>query len=162
MSRSRGKVVDRDRGWKKFRARGKELSKQPGVTVGLHAAEGGKQHKAGNDRGPPLTVLDVGTIHEFGLGLPERSFIRAWFDAAKPENYALAHRMLVRVMLGQISVEDALNQMGAYFAGQIQLFIAQNKVQPPDRPTTIAIKGSSVTLIDRGQLRQSLTWKVVK
>lgn len=157
---SHRKVVDRDRGWKKLRARGKEVAKEPGVTVGLHADEGGKPHKTSG--GEPLTILDVGTIHEFGLGMPERSFIRAWFDAAKPENHELASRMLTRILSGTITVETALGQMGAYFAGQVQLFIAANRVTPPDSPATIAIKGSSVTLIDDGTLRQSLTFKVQK
>lgn len=157
---SHRKVVDRDRGWKKFRGRAHELTKEPGVTVGIHAAEGSKAEPSRNGAAA-ATVLDVGWWNEMGLGVPERSFIRAWFDETKPENLSLAYAMLKRILDGSISVDDALNQMGALFAGRIQQRIAQG-VPPPNAPATIAIKGSSTPLIDSGQMRQAVTWKVQK
>lgn len=157
---SHRKVVDRDRGWKKFRANAHTLTKEPGVTVGVHAAEGSKAEK-GRGHAATATVLDVGWWNEFGLGVPERSFIRAWFDEAKGENLALAQTMLRRILEGSISIDDALNQMGALFAGRIQQRIAQG-IPPPNSPLTIALKGSSTPLIESGQLRQSVTWKVQK
>lgn len=157
---SHRKVVDRDRGWKKMRERAREIAKGPGVTVGVHAAEGAKA-EVGRDHSAAVTVLEVGFWNEFGLGVPERSFIRTWFDEAKPENLALAQQMLRRILHGSISLDDALNQMGALFAGRIQQRIAQG-VPPPNAPLTIALKGSSTPLIDTGQLRQSITWKLQK
>ena len=158
---SHRKVIDRDRGWKKFRARGEALANGPGVTVGIHANKGATPHKGKGKDERPLTILEVGYVNEFGLGVPERSFIRAWFDAAKPENVALAQRMLRRILKGQISLETALEQMGASFVGAIQKRIALG-VPPPNAPATIAAKGSSKPLIATGQMRQSVTFVVVK
>lgn len=157
---SHRKVVDRDRGWKKLRGNAQAIAKQPGVTVGVHAAEGARAETSRNGA-DAATVLDVAYWNEFGLGVPERSFIRAWFDEAKPENLALAQTMLKRILHGSISLDDALAQMGALFAGRIQQKIAQG-IPPPNAPATIALKGSSTPLVDSGQLRQSVTWKASK
>lgn len=158
----RARVVDKDRGWKKFRARAAELRKGPGVTVGVHAQEGQRAHAEHSETVPEgTTVLDVAFWNEFGLGVPERSFIRAWFDSARPDNLALAQRMLIRVLKGQTPLAQALDQMGAKFVGEIQRRIAQG-VPPPNAPMTIERKGSSKPLIDLGQMRQSLTWKAHK
>lgn len=155
---SRGKVVDRDKGWKKFRARADQIHRGPGVTVGVHAQEGAKAHAAKASGAADASVLEIAYVNEFGLGVPERSFIRAWFDAAGPTNVAIANRMLARILKGQISLETALAQMGASFVGAIQARMAQG-IPPPNAPATIAAKGSSKPLIDTGQLRQSVTWK---
>ena len=56
--------------------RTKKLARQRGVTVGVHSGEGAAPSGDG-----ALSVLDVATIHEFGLGHnPERSFVRAFAD----------------------------------------------------------------------------------
>ena len=101
-------------------------------------------------------------VHEFGLGQEERSFVRAWFDATKGENLALAQMILRRILAGRITLEQGLEQLGLKLAGGIQQFIADNRVVPGDSEETKERKGSSVTLIDRGQLRQSLTYQVRK
>jgi hypothetical protein len=157
------KVVDRDRGWKKYKERARGVSKErPGVTVGVHAGEGAALHSMKDKHRPEgLTVLEVAYINEFGLGVPERSFIRAWFDASEPENLRLAMRMLRGILSGTIALEDALAQMGAKFAGEVQRRIAQG-IPPPNAPATIAAKGSSTPLVASGQMRQSVTWKVAR
>ena len=44
------------------------------LTAGIHATEGGESHSNG------LTNADVGSFHEFGFGVPQRSWLRAYFD----------------------------------------------------------------------------------
>lgn len=51
------------------------------ATVGIHEADG-SQPKVDYDRkASSATLSEIAAAHEFGLGVPERSFIRAWFDA---------------------------------------------------------------------------------
>ena len=154
------KVTTRDRGYRKFVSRVASLHTPRGVTIGIHAQAGAEEHAEahGVHANRPLTVLEVAVINEFGLGVPERSFIRAWFDSAQPQNQALAEHMLRRILKGEIDLETALAQMGAKFAGEVQKFIAAG-VPPPNAPLTIARKGSSKPLIDSGQMRQAVTWQ---
>lgn len=157
MGGARFKVTTRDRGRKRFDKTIAELKKEPGVKVGVQASEAAKVHPQRDKSAEPETVLDVAIWNEFGIGVPERSFIRAWFDEARSANNALAMKQLKRVLKGQLTPKDALSQMGAVFVGQIQKRIAA-RIDPPNAPATIAAKGSSVPLIDEGVLRQSITW----
>lgn len=53
-------------------------------TVGIHEEDGAEQHPAENG-GRPLTMGELGAIHEFGTGtIPARSWLRAWFDEQAP------------------------------------------------------------------------------
>ena len=107
-----------------------------------------------------LTVLDVGTIHEFGLGnVPERSFIRGWADENKEKNAKTISLLMRSVAQGKRTAEDAANIIGLRFVGEIQRRM-RDRIPPPLKPATIARKGSDVPLIDTGQLRSSIQYKV--
>jgi hypothetical protein len=115
--------------------------------------------KAAADHGG-LTVGDLAEIHEFGLGVPERSFLRAWFDANREkiqETLRSAHR---QVLLGKLTPQKAGELIGMKFVGEIQTWIGSGKVKPPLAPSTIERKGSSVPLIDTGQLRAAISYLV--
>lgn len=156
------RVKTKDKGYKRYVDRARKLTKPQGVTVGIHADDGAQAHASRDDaKGAPATLLDVAIWNEFGYGVPERSFIRGWFDAAEPENMALAQRMLNRILKGELELKTALEQMGQKFVGQIQKRIAEG-IAPANSPATIAQKGSSTPLIDTGQLRQGLTYKASK
>ena len=115
--------------------------------------------KAAEDHGG-LTVGDVATFHEFGLGVPERSFVRSYVDRSKQAAQALARRCAEAVARG-VPAEAALNIIGMSHAAAIQEMIADG-IDPPLAPETIKRKGSSVPLIDTGQLRASVTWRIAK
>lgn len=115
--------------------------------------------KAAEDHGG-LTVGDVATFHEFGLGVPERSFIRNYVDRSKQAAQALARRCAEAVAKG-VPAEAALNIIGMSHASAIQEMIADG-IDPPLAEETIKRKGSSTPLIDTGQLRASVTWRIAK
>lgn len=117
--------------------------------------------KAGEDHGG-LTVGELAEIHEFGLGVPERSFLRAWFDGNRDkviERLRAAHR---QVLLGKLTPQKAGELIGMWAVGEIQKFIADGKVKPPLDQRTIDRKGSSVPLIDTGQLRSAISYAVTE
>lgn len=146
------KRIDTDRGYKKLVDRLKKIGKAE-VTVGIHADEGGAGYPNGT------TVLDVGIFNEFGTSrIPPRSFIRAWFDEAQEEGHRKLKELVAKVPQGE-SVDKALEKFGLWAVGQVQARIASN-IPPPNAPSTVAKKGSSTTLIDTGQLRSSITYKV--
>jgi hypothetical protein len=138
------KIKDTDKGYKKLM---KELAKKKSVTVGVHDAEGSKDHGG-------VTVLDVATWNEFGTDkIPARSFIGAWFD----ENREVGKSKLLELL--QKDSKKAYELFGLWAVGQIQQRIA-NSIPPPNAPSTVKAKGSSVPLINTGQLRQNVTFRV--
>lgn len=147
------------------------------VTVGVHADDGAAQHVA-NDTGEPqpLTVADIATFHEFGVGpfsvmsafgadgaasvhehpgIPQRSFIRAWFDESQEFIVATLQSQMQLVVAGKLTAEQAGARIALAFEGSMKQRISRG-IPPPNAPSTIARKGSSKPLIDRGQLRNSI------
>lgn len=145
------RVVDRDKGYKTVLKRYSALGSK--LIVGV--PNDGQMHVDTN-----LTVFDLAVVHEFGvpqLGIPERSFIRAWFDENEQKVRASILKMTQLVALGKYTQEQALNLLGQRWVAEIQKRIAA-RIPPPLKPATIDRKGSDVPLIDTGQLRSSITY----
>jgi hypothetical protein len=113
----------------------------------------------GDDDHAGLTVAELAAIHEFGLGVPERSFIRGWYDENIDQIRELIKKQLARVARGEVSEVNAWKQLGALFVAQIQKRIVE-RIPPPLAESTIKAKGSDVPLVDTGQLKSSITFKV--
>lgn len=104
----------------------------------------------------------IGAVHEFGSpahGIPERSWLRSSLTESRDKFVALNKRNLVRIMEGQMSVDQALSQLGAFAAGQAQKKIASGPFAEL-LARTIKRKGSSKPLNDTGNMRQSVTFEV--
>ena len=88
------KLKDVDHGYRELFRRVFADGPRVSVEVGIFSDEGAKEYVPKADRGgapaAPVTVLQVGLWNEFGLGVPERSFIRAYFDQQGPHLRALA------------------------------------------------------------------------
>lgn len=151
------RIKDTDHGFKKLLADVKAASKGAGVSVGVHAKEGDDPHRGKSEN--PMTVLDVAIVNEFGLGVPERSFIRSWFDENPGPNAELLRKAVKFVLTGQKTLPEAFELIGLKLTGEIQKRISRG-IPPPNAPSTIAEKGSSKPLIDSGQLRSSITYLV--
>ncbi len=162
-------VTDTDNGAKALFARlvaGNDVS----LSVGIHADAGAKPYtprpkktdrtKKGATAGPPITLVELGEIHEFGLGVPQRSWLGDWFDEGQGTMKQQLHGVCVAVLKEKIeSFDQGLEQLGNLYVAQIQKRIAQG-IEPANSPITIAMKGSSVPLIDTGQFRGAITYKV--
>ena len=121
------------------------------VSVGVHG-------DAGDEEGTPLA--QYASANEFGTEkIPERSFIRSTVDAEMSNLKAIRNKALLQIALGRLAPRQGIALIGVYLQGKIQEKIASN-VPPPNAPATIAAKGSSVTLIDTGRMRQAITYEV--
>ena len=146
------------------------------AVVGIRQEKGGERY---HGEGPPgarhavaggLTLAEIATVLEFGapsVGIPERPYLRDTFDlnaaryeeiltlgikeATKPANLEHFDAELRKVI--EITAIAAV--------GDVQEAIATPGAFAPNAPLTIAIKGSSVPLIDTGRLRQSIDYEVV-
>jgi hypothetical protein len=145
------------------------------VTVGVHGDDGAQAHVANDVGAGPLTVADVGTFHEFGVspfsvmtfaadgsasvhehpGIPQRSFIRAWFDESQAFIQETLRSQMRLVIEGKLTAEQAKDRIALAFEGSVKQRIARG-IGPPLAARTIAAKKSSKPLIDKGQLRAAV------
>ena len=161
MAKGGGRVIERDLGWKALTKEFGKLAKQPHVDVGVRG-ESGLEPKKDSDGNKSSTVnlVNVATFHEFGTsnGLPERSFIRSTVDDKKNYNQ-LKTDLMVRLLSLKIKTEKALGILGLTVQKDIRAKIRSN-IPPALSPRTIAAKGSSIALIDTGQLIQGISYLV--
>ncbi len=144
-------VKDTDKGYKQLLSKAKALKSGAMVRAGIHAQDGAA--KEGE-----LTVIEVATVHEFGTStIPQRSFVRAWYGIHYKDVKDLFTQQLVLFLQGKATQKQVLGRVGAFMAGGMKERIA-NRIPPPLKPATVRRKGSSVPLIDTGQLRNSITF----
>jgi len=115
---------------------------------------------ASQSRAQRMSLLEVAVVHEFGAGhVPARSFIRATIDEKRGEIEQLQGLLAKQILEGKVTPEDALGIVGTKVAAWCQTRIAAG-IAPPLKPATIARKGSSVPLVNTGQLKSAITWRV--
>lgn len=154
MARSRVRVKTIDRGWNKLR---REIKKQRLIiTVGIQGREA--VAKSGGDE-TALSVADVGAVNELGLGVPERSFLRSTIDSGKSKYLKLLNGVADASLAGKITLVQGAKLVGEVVVGDVKESIADG-IPPPNAESTIVAKGSSTPLINKGQLRGSITSKV--
>lgn len=112
--------------------------------------------------GRGLTVGQVAGFHEYGAPphLPQRSFLRSWFDVSKKRNAEIIRRLLGAALAGRVTVSQALERIGLQFASDVKLRISEGRITPDIKQETKDRKGSDVPLIDTGQLRAAITYEV--
>ena len=141
----------------------RRLDQRTGVRVGVIGSDAMQAHKErdenGEEKSGDLTVIDVATKHEYGLGVPKRSFIRDYVDENEGRLKQYVRNVGKRIMAGE-SAEKAFNAFGVVVVGEIRTRIS-NHISPPNSQKTIDWKGSDTPLIGvTGQLWSSITHAV--
>ena len=170
-----GAVTSTDHGAAALLARAKALAGGLRVRVGIlddspkreprPRASGSKKRRvrakgAAQASRRTISLLEVAVVHEFGAGpVPQRSFIRATVDAHKSDIEAELKNLARGVVSGKIDARGALNLLGAKVAGWCQARIASG-IAPALKAATVKRKGSSKPLVNTGQLRSAITWRV--
>jgi hypothetical protein len=160
-----------------------------GVTLRAGFLSGAGGYGADNAGDSGLDMAALGAVHEFGatittksgtsITLPERSFLRAAFEANRAKYVQRMHLILKSATAGR-------DQQGRFLAGSggsgsalkgfkllslemasdIRAFIRSGQVKPPDSEATIAEKEARrargntadvVTLVDSGAMAAAVT-----
>jgi len=131
--------------------------KAKGVKVGIT-----KETASSRVYGNGWTVLQNGIAHEFGYGVPERSFIRLPFRLKRAEIQKAIDAEFNRILEGKSDSEKSLNRIGITARNiSVMAFRTQGYGNwPALDEATIAAKGSDKPLIDKGILRNAITWEV--
>ncbi len=128
------------------------------ITVGVHSDIA--EHTHGDGEG--TTIGDIASIHEFGApaaGIPQRSFIRGWFDERQGEIQTTLKQQIGQAVAGKRPLAQALARAALILEGSVKDRI-RHHIPPPLAPATIKRKGSSTPLIDTGQLRNAIRARV--
>lgn len=136
-----------------------------------HLATGPKRVKVGFPKGE----ADGGNIakavwNEFGTRggasgggwggpIPERPFMRNALRANRGKYQDAMRSSAVKILRGSTSLTVVMSKLGIVAQGDIQAEITSLS-SPPNSPVTIALKGSSNPLIDTGEMRGAVTYKV--
>jgi len=146
-------VTDHDMGYAELLKRMKRLG-SPFVLVGIRE-EAGSVVPEGTD----VTVAEYATANEFGLGVPERSFLRSTVDRNEERYADLMADAVGKVLDGAQGVDQAFGKVGAIAVRDVVNTI-RDFTDPPNAPSTIKLKGSSSPLQDTGRMRQSIDHEV--
>ena len=109
--------------------------------------------------GADSDVLKIAHAHEYGDGkLPERSFIRASFDADQEKLSAIITGQINKVLSGKISTNVASNSIGAQASQMVQSFIDDNRVKPQ---SDFSKKTQHTTLYETGtHIRDRIAYQI--
>lgn len=103
-----------------------------------------------------VLVSDYTFWNEYGTKtIPERPFMRGWFDGNLQRIKKFAETLYGKVADGTMKANTALKVLGQWAQDQIRKSIINLK-SPPNAPSTIRIKKSSNPLIDTGTMLNSI------
>lgn len=144
-----------------------KLASKPYVKVGYPSENSEtsapkKMNLEGDKKGfahAALNLIDIVIWMEFGTKtVPERSWIRATHDEIKEEMREFIADLVGQIHDGQMTVERALDLMALKTISKMKQKI-RSGIPPELSLGTIQRKGSSVPLIDTGQLLNGMTFK---
>ncbi|HEX5034652.1 MAG TPA: hypothetical protein VFW62_09245 [bacterium] len=139
------------------------IIRELGAADGSYVKVGYPEEKDKKHDKAPMGVAAVAAIQEFGsddVGIPARPSMGQAFDKNRGELNGFIAGEYGKVLEGKQDSEEGLNRIGVFFKGKVQKEIRDGGFVP-NKPATIARKGSSVPLIDSGQMRQSVDLEVV-
>jgi hypothetical protein len=160
-----GKITDKDKGWNRLQDLAKRLASED-VHVRVGVLDDGR---AGSEDHGGITTGQLAVAMEFGTAtIPARSWVGLTFDRARTEVQADMRTLLGHIVDGKITVDKALNVLGAKYSATVKNTVTQGEqIPPPNAPSTIARKlaktreGASNavrTLIDTGRMIGAVTW----
>lgn len=120
----------------------------------------GKKVLVGMVGGDGSDILKIAHSHEYGDGkMPERSFIRASFDANSDKLGEIVSTEINKVLSKKTTPSAAANSIGAQASQIVQNFIDDNRVKPQ---SDFSKKSQHTTLYETGtHIRDRITFKVV-
>lgn len=95
----------------------------------------------------------------WGGPVPERPFMRNAIRSNRGKYKDAMKTSAAKILRGDTGLRIVLAKLGVVAQGDIQSEITSLS-SPPNSPVTIALKGSSNPLIDSGEMRQAVTWKI--
>lgn len=106
-----------------------------------------------------ISIKDLAAIHELGLGVPKRAFVGPALKKNRIKYIKYIGKQLTPIIRRRQTMNAAWQTVGIMAVADIQEYMITAQFTPL-APSTIARKGSSKPLIDTGQMRQAITYRV--
>lgn len=110
-----------------------------------------------------ITMAGLAMVHEFGSparNIPSRPVLKQTAQTSMPKQKKLCASLLQQITSSRITPRQAFGRLGEWYVGAIKTTFTTGNFKPL-APSTILRKRSSRPLIDTGQLRGSVTSRVV-
>lgn len=95
----------------------------------------------------------------WGGPIPERPFMRNASRNNRGKYTDAMRKSALKLLRSETTLSSVLSKLGVLAQGDIQAEIT-SLASPPNSPTTVELKGSSNPLIDTGEMRGVVTYKV--
>lgn len=166
-----GNFTDKDKGWNRLMTTFKVNAGETAGFAGYLRSSGEYKNEetrkaeakaSGKPMKPaaPVSVAQVAAFNEYGTAsAPERPFVRTAMAEHTKEMKRLTKKAAAQVVDGKMGKSQAIGLLCQKVIDWIAQSIDSN-VPPPNAPSTVAAKGSSHTLIDTGQMKNSLDWEI--
>lgn len=118
-------------------------------------ARAGKSRFLRNGQG----YMETGKTGAHKITIPERSFLRSTFKEKGKEWSELTIKGIHKQIASNGDISIVLNFVGERMMGDVQRKI-ESGIAPANAPSTVRKKKSSKTLMDSGNLLQSITYEV--
>lgn len=125
------------------------------ITLGSQGPDAEKQHPDYNG-----TVGELMALHELGLGVPERSWLRSWIDKNQGRVKADMAQAMQEIISGRKSRKAALEEMGYKWTEDMRANIVDGKIRPAIAASTAQAKGHNTPLLDTAEGVNSVTFKL--
>lgn len=107
-----------------------------------------------------VDLVDVAVWNEFGTRhIPARPFMRIAADKNENKWNRYAERCVDAALKNRANINNALNLLGEQVKSDVQRVFGSGELAP-NKASTIRRKGSSKPLIDHGDLRRSIGYKI--
>ncbi len=110
-----------------------------------------------------IGLAELAAVHEFGLGNPERPFMRRSFDNGVKDIFAMEKKLIGSMIDGNIDKEQVMEILGDFHKNQIQSGVIERTLGLVENAqVTVDRKGSDTPLIDSSRLINSTQSNIVK
>ena len=119
---------------------------------------------AGTHRDAGIHMAELMNLHEFGIGVPERSVIRATIDENVDVYNKLMADLIDDIVMGRRTPKDAVSILGEQIVSDMKKRFGSADLTPLSKATiaskTKRGKAGNRPLIDTAQLRNSVNYEV--
>lgn len=144
-------IRDTDTGWKTIKGLASASSTR--VEVGVFD----DSPHTGSD----LSVAEIAMVHEYGTAsIPARSPLGSTFDRFRPSLEAIYAQGLARATTKR-DLRAMMARLGQFLTDRVRAAITEGRLTPALAQSTITRKGHGIPLLDTGQLRDAVTWRIV-
>lgn len=106
------------------------------------------------------SVGELAARHEMGLGVPERSFLRVWFDENEDRVTQQLREAFAQIAARKTTRKKALAALGYQWTQEIREFVASGKVTPALAASTVRRKKSTIPLVETATMVNAITYKL--